>query len=322
MPNVLVLGGTGLLGTALTQSLLRAGTYSVFVQTRSASKAKPLAAAEITPLVFPLEDVLALKAALDAHDIDTVVDVSQGYYQATSILKAVVAAANERQAALAKEGAVGPKLGFVYTSGTMIHGSPSKRVSDLSPVGNSLASDKPATMVSWRPAHEQAILASRDAINAVILRPGVLYGRSAWNLGPWWGPIAALKASSGGDVLSMSIGADASARVNLVLVDDVAAAFHAAIDRLDGRLGDWPVFDVVAETVSLADVVRGTLESLGLKASVNFAGTGGDVFLEGLGLRANGDAARARTVLGWRPKRRDFLLNARLYYLAWEAAQK
>ena len=318
MPNVLVLGGTGLLGTALTQSLLRSGTYSVFVQTRSTSKAKPLVAAEMTPLVFSLEDESALKSALSAHDIDTIVDVSQGYYQATAILKAIVAAANDRQAAFAKEGAVGPKLGFVYASGTMIHGSPSKRVSDLSPVGNRLASDKPATMVSWRPAHEQAILACRDAINPVILRPGALYGRSAWNFGPWWGPVAALKASSGD---ALSIGAEVSARVGLVHVEDVAAAFHAAIDRIDGRLGDWPVFDVVAETVSLADIVHGTLEALGLKASVDFAGTGGDVFLEGLGLRTNGDAARARTVLGWQPKRRDFLLNLGMYYLAWEAAQ-
>lgn len=318
MPHILILGGTGLLGTALTQSLLRSGNHTVFVQTRSASKAKPLVTAETTPLVFALEDESALKHALSAHDIDTVVDVSQGYHQATSILKTVVAVSTERQAALAKESAIGPKLGFVYTSGTMIHGSPSKRVSDLSPVGNTLASDKPAAMVSWRPAHEQAILASRKDINPVILRPGVLYGRSAWNFGPWWGPIAALK-TSGGD--SLSIGADPSARVGLVHVDDVAAAFHAAIDRLDGRLGDWPVFDVAAETVSLADIVQETLGALGLKASVEFAGTGGDVFLEGMGLHSNGNAVRARTVLGWLPKRRDFLLNVGTYYLAWEAAQ-
>ncbi len=58
-----------------------------------------------------------------------------------------------------------------------------------------------------------------------------------------------------------------------------------------------------------------------MKASVKFAGTGGDLFMEGLGLRANGDSARARMVLGWQPKRRDFLLNVGMYYLAWEAAQ-
>lgn len=318
MPNILILGGTGLLGTALTQSLLRAGTYAVFVQTRSESKAQALIAAETTPLAFPLEDASALISALTTHDIHTIVDVSQGYHQATSILATVIEAATDRRAALAKEGAIGPKLGFVYTSGIMVHGSPSKRVSDLSPVGNSLAADRPAAMVSWRPAHEQAILAARDVLNTAIIRPGLLYGRSAWNFGPWWGPVAALKASGGKD---LSVGADASVRVGLVHVDDVAAAFHAAVDRLDGRLGDWPVFDVVAETVSLADMMQCTLKALGLNADVKFAGTGGEAFLEGLGLRANGEAARAQTVLGWVPMRRAFCMNVGTYYAAWEASQ-
>lgn len=318
MPNVLALGGTGLLGTALTQSLVRSGNYTVFVQSRSESKSKALVAAEMIPLVFSLEDESALKSALNAHEIHTIVDVSQGYYQATAILKTVMAVAKDRQAALAAEGAVGPKLGFVYTSGIMVHGSPTKRASDLSPAGNSLASDKPASMVSWRPAHEQAILACREAINPVIIRPGVLYGRSAWNFGPWWGPIAALKAS-GGDELS--IGADSSARLGLVHVEDAASGFHAAIDRIDVGLGNWPVFDVVAETVSLADVLHSTLEAVGVNSSIKFVGTGGDLFLEGLTLRSNSDASRARMVLDWQPKRREFLLNVGTYYMAWEAAQ-
>lgn len=318
MPNILVLGGTGLLGTALTQSLLRAGTYEVFVQTRSASKAKALTAAELTPLVFSLEDESALRSALDVYDIHTVVDVSQAYYQSASILKAVIAVANDRRAALAKESAIGPKLGFVYTSGIWVHGSPTKRASDLSPVGMSLATGKPPAMISWRPAHEQAVLAARDTINSVVIRPGSLYGGGAWNFDAWWGPVAALKASGGDRV---SIGADVTARAGLVHVDDAAAAFHAAIDRLDGRLGDWPVFDVVAETVELKDIIQATLDAQKLKASVDFVGTGGSPVLEGLGLRSNGDAARARTVLGWYPRRNEFLLNIGKYYSAWEASK-
>ncbi|THW72989.1 NAD dependent epimerase/dehydratase family protein [Aureobasidium pullulans] len=318
MPKILILGGTGLLGTALAQSLLRAGNNTVFVQTRAASKRGAIVAAEMTPLVFPLEDKAALRSALDTYNIDTVVDVSQGYQQATSILETVVSVAKDRKAALAREGAIGPKLGFVYTSGIMVHGSPAERVSDLSPVGNKLASDKPATMVSWRPSHEQAVLACRDFLNTVILRPGMLYGRNAWNFGVWWGPVSALKAK-GGEKLSIS--ADKSTRVCLVHVDDVASAFRAAIDRLDGRLGDWPVFDVVAETISLESIIEGTTEAVGLKTSVDFIGTGGDVFLEAMGLRANVDSSRARTVLGWEPRRRDFLLNVGTYYAAWEVAQ-
>lgn len=238
MPNILVLGGTGLLGTALTQSLLRAGTYEVFGQIRSASKAKALTAAELTPLVFSLEGESALSSALNVHHIHTVVDVSQAYYQSASILKAILAVANDRRAALAKESAIGPKLGFVYTSDIWVHGSSSKHASDLSPVGTSLATSKPPVLTSWRPAHKQAVPAARDTINYVVIRPGSLYGGGAWNLDAWWGPIVALKASDGD---SVSIGANVTARASLVHVDDAAAAFHAAVDRLDGRLGDWPV---------------------------------------------------------------------------------
>lgn len=317
MPNILILGASGLLGTALTQSLLRTGTHRVFAQTRTAEKVKSLLASEVTPIVFPLTDSAALKSAIATHDIDTVVDVSQAYQESTSVLQTIISASKERQSTLAALGAIGPKLGFVYTSGIMVHGSPKKNVSDLSPVGNSLASAPPAMMVSWRPAHEQAILAAREDLDVAIMRPGMLFGRGAWNFGPWWGPIAAAKATGGEKI---ELRASKEARFGLVHVDDVAEAYTAAIGRIDGRLGNWPVFDFVTELVGLEDVMSETLKSQGLKANVDFVGSGGDVMMEGLGLRARGDAARAKSVLGWDPKRRNFLLDVGVYYAAWETA--
>ena len=114
---------------------------------------------------------------------------------------------------------------------------------------------------------------------------------------------------------------EAGARIGLVHVDDMAAAFQASIDRIDGRPGNWPVFNVAAETVSIPDIIHATLEALNLESHVSFDGTGGQVLLETSSLRANGDTARAQTVLGWQPKRRDFLMNIKKYCLAWEAAQ-
>jgi hypothetical protein len=35
----------------------------------------------------------------------------------------------------------------------------------------------------------------------------------------------------------------------------VAAGFHAAIDRIDGRLGGWFVFDLVAETIDIQEII-------------------------------------------------------------------
>ncbi|CZT15815.1 uncharacterized protein RCC_01649 [Ramularia collo-cygni] len=317
MPNVLILGGSGLLGSAVSQALLRTGLHTVFAQTRSTSKVLTLQASEVAPLVFPLSDAEALTAALQDNDIDVVIDASQGYAETSAILSAIIAFSAARQAALKAENAVGPKLGFVYTSGIMVHGTPSKFVSDLSPVGNSLASAPPANMVGWRPAVEQAILAAREHLDVVIMRPGMLYGRSAWNFGPFWGPVAAAKAM-GAEAVKVKAGKEA--RFGLVHVDDAAESYTKAVSKID-NVGNWPIFDVVTENINLAAILEETIRSLGLTANVEFEGTGGDVLMEALGLRANGSASRARSVLGWEARRRDFLLNVGGYYRAWEAAQ-
>ena len=61
--------------------------------------------------------------------------------ESARILSDVKAAGAERL----KQG--GPKLGFVYTSGTWVHGTSKKRCSDLDPVGTEDAGAPPARMV-------------------------------------------------------------------------------------------------------------------------------------------------------------------------------
>lgn len=318
MPNILLLGGTGLLGTSLSHSLLRTGLHKIFIQTRSASNSLSLLAQELTPLVFPLSDTSALTSALKETEIDIVIDTSQAYAETPTILTTLIEVAKPRKEALKAEGAVGPKLGFIYTSGIMVHGSPSRSISDLSPVGNSLASSPPAEMVAWRPAMEQAILSAREELGVVIMRPGMLYGRSAWNFGVFWGPIAAVRADAE-KVVKIKMGRET--RLGLVHVDDVADAYTVAVDKIDGGMGNWPVFDIVSENIGLPEILEATLEAVGLEGKeVVYEGTGGDVVMEGLGLRARGTSSRARSILGWEARRRDFLGDVGVLYRAWEAA--
>jgi nucleoside-diphosphate-sugar epimerase len=132
MPNVLILGGSGYLGTAIAQALLRSGGYAVWGTARSAGKAAQLRAIEVSPVEsVDLANPQTLTQAIDAYHIDAVVDASSAYEQAAGVLEAVVTAAKARAAALANDKAIGPKLAFVYTSGSWVHGSPSRRVSDL-----------------------------------------------------------------------------------------------------------------------------------------------------------------------------------------------
>lgn len=330
MPNVLILGGSGYLGLAVGQALLRSGNYAVWGTVRSADKAKTVAAHEVTPLLGEATDGDWLAEAIAAHHIDIVIDATQVYgKQSGDVLAAVARAARSRAETLAADGAVGPKLGFIYTSGSWVHGSPPRRVGDLTVPGTSAAPARPAAAVAWRPAHEQAVLAARDVLDVAVLRPSMIYGRGSWVFGTWWSPLlAAAKAGAGSgpggpEPEPVQIPADAAARTGLVHVDDLADAYVRAVDRIDGRLGSWPVFDLAAETVPIGEIMAAAAGALGVDARrLRYAGTGGNPFLEALSLVGNPDAARARSVLGWEPRRRDFVQNIAPIVAAWRAAQE
>ncbi|EAW14099.1 NAD-dependent epimerase/dehydratase family protein [Aspergillus clavatus NRRL 1] len=319
MPNVLILGGSGYLGFSIAKSLLRSGNHTVWGTARSPEKARLLLQNEVHPIEDDITDPVQLATLITQHSIDVVVDSTSAFEQAGQILQGVLDAATARRDTLKKENIVGPKLGYVYCSGLWVHGSPSSRVSDLSPVGSAQSKGKPATPVAWRPAHEQAILASRDVLDVAIMRPGTMYGRTSWVMDTWWGCLLAAKKS--GSEETIQVPADFTARTGMVHVDDAAAAFHAAIDRLDSRLGAWPVFDLVTETIGIQEIMEAAKETLGIKARLEYTGTHGNPFLEALSLVSRSDASRARTVLGWEPRRREFILNLPVYLKAWEASQ-
>lgn len=324
MPNVLILGGTGFLGSALGSSLLRAGTYAVWGTARTTEKGRLLAANEITPVECDITDPATLSTIIAANHIDIVVDTTSAYEAAGSILTGVLNAATARKDALAKENMVGPRLGFIYISGSFVHGSPTRRISDLSPVDSSLSSAKPARGFEWRPGHEQAVLAARNTLDVAVLRPSAIYGRDSWVWSHWWGGL--MEAAKCGDNDSNSspilVPADIDARIGVIHVDDAAAACHAVIDRLDGRLGSWPVFDLVTETLSVVNVMEASKAALGVTAPLEYVGTNGNPFLEALGFVSNSDASRAKIVLGWEPMRIEFILNIATYVKAWQASQK
>ncbi|PLB47422.1 NAD dependent epimerase/dehydratase family protein [Aspergillus steynii IBT 23096] len=319
MPNVLIVGATGYLGLSLAKSLLQTGAYTVWGTARSPEKAKTLLVNEVSPVEQDITNSEALSEFIATNSIDIVVDASSAYEQSGQILAGVVNASKARQEALAKENIISPKLGFVYISGTWVHGSPATRVSDLAPVGSKLSAGKPATAVAWRPAHEQAILAARDTLDVAIARPGALYGRSSWVFDTWWRVL--LEARQTDNTATVQVPADRAARTGIVHVDDAAAAIRSIIDRLDGRLGSWPVFDLVTETLSVVEIMEAAKAVLEVKAPLEYTGTHGNPFLEALSLICNTNASHARIVLGWEPKRVEFLLNVAVFVKAWQASQ-
>ncbi|KAJ6014985.1 hypothetical protein N7540_009576 [Penicillium herquei] len=319
MPNVLILGGTGYIGNAVAKSLVQSGNYKVWGTARTAEKAKQLAINEIVPVEDDITDPAVLSQIIIDNSINVVVDISSAYQHAGSIFEGVIQAATTIQESLSKEGIISPKLGFVYASGAWVYGSPKTRVNDLAPVGSALSQDKSATPTAWRPAYEQAILAARDKLSVAIVRPHNVYGRGSWVFGTWWNPLA--EAAKSGSKSPVQIPVDATARPGLVHVDDVASGFHAAIDRIDGRLGEWPVFDLLTETLPLTTFLDATKVAMGVDAPIEYTGSNENPFYEALSLASNSDASRAKSVLGWTPMRTDLLLNLPIYVDAWQASQ-
>jgi nucleoside-diphosphate-sugar epimerase len=173
-------------------------------------------------------------------------------------------------------------------------------------------------MTSWRAAHEQAILSSRGDIDVAIVRPAMVYGRGGWVWETWFAPILAARGSTEEKI---TIPAGREARPSVVHVDDVVSGIHAVIDQIDGRLGSWPVFDLVSEHVGIECIVEAVKEAVGAKNEVEYTGTQGNVFYEALAVRANVDAGRSTIVLGWQPKISDFLVKMGKYVRAFEAAK-
>lgn len=321
MPTALILGATGYLGLPLAQSLLRSGNYTVYGLARSAAKAKTLTQNEIIPVIGDVSDPSTFTNLISSVPIDVVIDTTSAYESASTLLNALIAASKTRIATLSKGGAVGPKLGFVYISGVWVHGDTGDTpASDTIPPSSGLAKGTPAKAVGWRPAHEQAILAARDVLDVAVVRPAQIYGRTGWLWSTYWG--AMLGAAKSGSTEPFQVPADFNSRPAIAHLDDIVSGTHLTIDRIHGLLGDWPVFDLIAETVLVRDIVEGTKKSLGLKAKLEYAGTQNNPYFEAMGLVTNYQSSRAATVLGWQPKRQNFILNLDTYVKAWAAAQE
>jgi nucleoside-diphosphate-sugar epimerase len=145
-------------------------------------------------------------AVLDAvvrhgHQVDALVRNSEGAARveargAHAILGDILKPASWRDAAAAADGAVHAAVDYsarqrevdataidvllalptragrflVYTSGIWVLGAAPQPIDENAPLN-------PIELVSWRPAHEQRVLASAaDGLRAVVVRPGIVYG--------------------------------------------------------------------------------------------------------------------------------------------------
>jgi nucleoside-diphosphate-sugar epimerase len=298
--KLFITGATGYIGFSVATAFRRAG-YEVWGLTRSQEKASLLARHEIQPIIGNLQalDTFTALAAESDVIIHTAID-----YQADP---AALDLMTVKELLNVTQQSADPQT-LIYTSSVWVygdtHGQPVTEEASLSP----------AEIVGWRPHIEQMVL-NADWINGLVIRPGVVYGKSGGLTGLWF------DGASNNDVLQV-VG-DGYNRWTMVHVDDLAQGYLQAVQS--GFSGE--VFnlvdssrDTVMHMAGIAAQAAGHTRQLEFIPVTKAAETMG-ALAEALALGQIVDAGKAARLLNWQPKHAGFTAEICTYLAAWQAAQ-
>ena len=132
-----------------------------------------------------------------------------------------------------------PKLTYIYTSGTWVHGdNRNESVTDTTPI-------RPTNeLVAWRPGREQQVINDVN-LNGIVIRPSLLYGRSGSLLAPFF------KSASEGEVWYPG---QPGGRFAVIHTDDLAELFVRAVEK--AAICGGLIFDAANDqTESIDDVL-------------------------------------------------------------------
>ena len=312
---------SGYVGSTLASSLLRAN-HQVYGLARTPKKATQLTRLEIIPVHGSVQDSTAYTSLIKTAHIDIVVDCAGANQESAKVLSDVLEAGRERL----KQG--GAKLGFVYTSGTWVHGTHRQdRFTDLDPVGTEDAKAAPPRLVAWRPQMERDVLSARDVLDTLVVRPALVYGRDHPIWTSFFGPVVeAATTTSGTDDVVVEIPLEPTSRPALVHVDDVAEGLRCAVEKLPllSGTGVHPVFDLTTSQESMRDIFDAFARAVGFKGQVKLVEPPEDnLFAQAMQTSRNGDSSRAEQLLGWVPMRKaGFVGGMEVYARAFVAAQE
>ena len=160
--RVFLTGGTGYVGSAVLESLVRGG-HQVEALVRHSEAAARVQARGATPVLGNLLQSASWRDAAAAADGAIHAATEYG-----ARVKDVDAAAIDVLTSLpAKDNRF-----LIYTSGIWVLGAAPNPVDETAPLN-------PLEIVAWRPAHETRVLdAARSGVRAIVVRPGIVYGGS------------------------------------------------------------------------------------------------------------------------------------------------
>jgi nucleoside-diphosphate-sugar epimerase len=304
--RIFLTGATGYIGGAVLDSLVRGG-HVVTALVRDNEKAARVAARGGQPIIGNLADPESYRAGADAQDgyVHTAFDTSSGRGPAVErvAIETIIAAARRPRTS----GANAHARFVIYTSGVWVLGRTPEPATEDAPVN-------PIALVSWRPDHEEYILAAgSDGLRTIVVRPGVVYGGSEGIVGDMF------KAASNGLVRVVGDGnnhwplvydrdlADLYAR--LVNRGDAAGVYHANDE------GDERVNDIVAAIAPYV-TVRPDVRHVPIEEARSKMGP----FADALALDQLVRSPRARG-LGWTPTLHSVAGNAARLLEEWRASR-
>ncbi|KAK6199522.1 uncharacterized protein RJT21DRAFT_47830 [Scheffersomyces amazonensis] len=304
--SIFVIGATGFIGLQIALALRHAG-FIVYGLARSDEKIGILLKNEIIPILHTSNDVNYLEKVAKLG-VTHVIDLS-GTPVSTPAIAAKLVEINKSNKV---------KIGLVYTSGLWVHGNDPINEVDETHTG---ADENVAELIRWRPTLEKKLLAYKDELPVIVVRPGLLFGYNS----PIWAVffkdlVEEIVKNGKGEVY---IPVKKDLKTGFIHVTDVADFFLKVIEKFElfnSSVHKLAIFDIISETIEVAPFLEKAAKDLGFKGSINFAGPPpGNKFIEAFNTSFVASSKRARSHFNWEPKSlisRDIGLYAR----SWAAA--
>ncbi|TLS47351.1 NAD-dependent epimerase/dehydratase family protein [Streptomyces montanus] len=278
--KVFVTGGSGYIGRSLLRVLADQGD-SVTALVRSEKSAETVEQLGARPVLGELTDADTLRAAAAAAD--AVVHLALTGDERSGEV--------DRIAANALLDGVGGNP-YIHTGGSWTYGNTDGAVTEDAPFA-------PPMITAWRVPLEEQLLATRaQGKHPVIVRPGLVYGRS--------GGLPGFFLGEGVQAGAIGYLGDGSTHWSLVHVDDIAALYARALKAPAGSQylgvpGESVRTREVAEALSHAAGISGQIRSVSIEELGQKLGP----LAEALFLDQQFATTRAQDELGWIPQHRE-----------------
>jgi nucleoside-diphosphate-sugar epimerase len=291
--RVLLTGGSGYIGTAVLDALVRAG-HHVDALVRNREKVAQVQGRGAHAILGNLSQPETYRAV--AEEADGVIHAALDDSARGHALDAV---------ALDTFLTIPPRQGrfFIYTSGVWVLGSAPSPIDEAAPVN-------PIALSAWRAPHEQRVLAaSGPELRTIVVRPGIVYGGSRGIVGDLF------KAAANGLVRVIGTGENhwplvydrdlGDLYLTLAASASASGVFHAN-DECDERVND-----LVAAIVGHVSI-RPSIRKVPLPEARQKMGA----YADALALDQLVRCPRARA-LGWTPSLHAVSRNAARLFEEW-----